>query len=108
MNFMQGTAIPLDQRSLDAFEIGLHRDPPLLLVHGQPMDSIRIALCSSTIVFVCARLAHIWHRVPSTAIYRFFLLLFSLFLSSPFHWRIVVKIYVKSSWKRAPPPYTGG
>lgn len=52
MNFMQGTAIPLDQRSLDAFEIGLHHDPPLLLVHGQPMDSIRIALCSSIIVCV--------------------------------------------------------
>lgn len=64
----------------------------------QPMDSIRIALCSSTIVFVClclcARACLVFLR--PAAIYRFFL--FPLSPSSlRFHRTTVVKIYAKSS-----------
>lgn len=83
MNFMQGTAIPLDQRSLDAFEIGSHHDPPLLLLHAPANGfySYRVMLfyhCVCVFVFVRARLVFL----RPAAIYRFFLfpLLLSVFI----------------------------
>lgn len=70
---------------------------------------LRYALRSLCALHVCvcvSRLAPISRIVPA-AIYRFLLFSLSLFLWS-FHWRIVVKLYVKSSWKRVSLPYIGG
>lgn len=95
MNFMQGTAIPLDQRSLDAFEIGSHHDPPLLLLHAPANGfySYRVMLFYHC-VCVCVRARLVFLR--PAAIYRFFL--FPLSPSSlRFHRTTVVKIYAKSS-----------
>lgn len=61
----------------------------------QPMDSIRIALCSSTIVFVCLCLCARASRVPSTCCHLPFFPLPSSSLR--FHRTTVVKIYAKSS-----------